>query len=498
MNKLKLLFLLYILPFSIYTQSVSDILNITADNYIGTARFQAMGGAFGALGGDLSAININPAGSAVYNNNEFGITFSNNEKTTKSSYFSSIVNNENRRFSVNQAGGVWVLKNFGEGNLNKISFGINAQTNSSYYDKISVKGINNYSSIDNFFLNNSNGLTLSDLSLGNDSVSYVYRFLGENYGYPAQQAFLAFQGYVLEWDEINNTFFSLASYQNGVNQEHQKNSKGYNNKYNLNFSVNFKEDFFFGINLNIHEVYIENNLYHFETNFDENSAVKSILYEDRLLTIGDGFSLQLGAIKKFNNFRVGFSYQSPTWYTLFDETSQYLETNTVDIDGNYYTDIIDPRVVNLYPEYNIKSPSSITLSSALVLGNFGLISLDLESKDYSKTKVKPKGDFLNLNNEISTELQNTLNIRIGSEFKLNKLSLRAGYNSIESPYINLVDNSSSISFGFGYDLGSTIINFSHKSLEQDNRYQLFDSGLVDKASLELNNSISTISLIFKF
>jgi len=51
--------------------------------------------------------------------------------------------------------------------------------------------------------------------------------------------------------------------------------------------VNFKEDFFFGINLNIHEVYIENNLYHFETNFDENSAVKSILYEDRLLTIGE-------------------------------------------------------------------------------------------------------------------------------------------------------------------------------------------------------------------
>ena len=107
--------------------------------------------------------------------------------------------------------------------------------------------------------------------------------------------------------------------------------------------------------------------------------------------------------------------------------------------------------MNLYPEYNIKSPSSITLSSALVLGNFGLISLDLESKDYSKTKVKPKRDFLNLNNEISKELQNTLNIRIGSEVKLNKLSLRAGYNSIESPYKNLVDNSSSISFGFGYD-----------------------------------------------
>ncbi len=31
------------------------------DNY-GTARFEAMSGAFGALGGDVSALGINPAG----------------------------------------------------------------------------------------------------------------------------------------------------------------------------------------------------------------------------------------------------------------------------------------------------------------------------------------------------------------------------------------------------------------------------------------------------
>ena len=39
-----------------------------------------MGGAFGALGGDLSAININPAGSAVFNTNQYVLSFSNNEK----------------------------------------------------------------------------------------------------------------------------------------------------------------------------------------------------------------------------------------------------------------------------------------------------------------------------------------------------------------------------------------------------------------------------------
>ena len=40
------------------------------DNY-GTARFTAMSGAFGALGGDISAININPAGLSVFNYSTF-------------------------------------------------------------------------------------------------------------------------------------------------------------------------------------------------------------------------------------------------------------------------------------------------------------------------------------------------------------------------------------------------------------------------------------------
>jgi hypothetical protein len=39
-------------------------LRYSQDNLNGTARFRAMG-AFGALGGDLSSLNVNPAGSAI-------------------------------------------------------------------------------------------------------------------------------------------------------------------------------------------------------------------------------------------------------------------------------------------------------------------------------------------------------------------------------------------------------------------------------------------------
>ena len=336
----KISFIILFFSLSLNAQSLNDILKISVDNPIGSARFESMGGAFGALGGDLSAINVNPAGSAVFNDNQYEFTLSNSKKLTKSYYFSDTSSKSKNKFSGNQAGGVWVFKNYGEGNVNKITFSVNAQTNNSYYDNFEITGRNQFNSIDKFFLNNSNGVTISDVSVGsNETVPEVYKFLGEFYGFSAQQTFLAYQGYLIDFNDLNNNFYSLARYNDGVDQQLTSDSKGYNNKYNINVAIQFKKDFYFGLNINTHEIYIENYTRHFESNFDDDSAIKSILFENRLTTYGDGFSFQIGALRKFNKFRIGVSYQSPTWYTLWDETSQYLEIESVDLNGLNYREI---------------------------------------------------------------------------------------------------------------------------------------------------------------
>ena len=46
-------------------QTMYDAFNYSKSNYEGTARTVAMGNAFTALGGDIGAVSINPAGSAV-------------------------------------------------------------------------------------------------------------------------------------------------------------------------------------------------------------------------------------------------------------------------------------------------------------------------------------------------------------------------------------------------------------------------------------------------
>mgnify|MGYP001366011021 CR=1 FL=1 len=53
-------------------QTLNDVSYLTRSGLYGSARYTSMAGAFGALGGDLSAINDNPAASSVFLNSEVG------------------------------------------------------------------------------------------------------------------------------------------------------------------------------------------------------------------------------------------------------------------------------------------------------------------------------------------------------------------------------------------------------------------------------------------
>ena len=499
----KVLFLLLLLVsnFSLNAQSVQEILGYSVDRPNGTARFESMGGAFGALGGDLSAININPASSSVFNDNEYGFTIGTHKVSNNSLFFGNRKKTNNSKFSFNQGGGVWLWKNLGSGNINKISFAINAQTNNSFNDFVDIRGRNTNNSVDKFFLNNSIGFNSDDLSVGNnESVPGVYKFLGEVYGYSAQQAFLAYQAYLIDYDQNTNTFLSGAKYETGVDQIHMLERDGVNSKYNINISMQFKENYFFGLSINTHEIRSETYSIHQESNFSTDSPISEITFENSIITSGEGFSFQLGGIAKLNSLRLGLTYDSPTWYNLWDETFQSLETKSTDANGVNFIDKIDPRILNSYPSYTLKTPSKITTSAALIFGKFGLISLDVISVDYSKIKLKPKRDFTLRNNELKNQLNNTVNFRVGGELRLNQLSLRTGYSKMNNPYksTEFYNSSQSMSIGLGYDFGGTLLNFSYKKFENKRTHQLFDSGLTDLSYINANNYLTNLSIIFKF
>ncbi|MDA8572806.1 transporter, partial [Flavobacteriaceae bacterium] len=78
MNRIFVTFLCLISFNFISAQYLSDGLRYSSGETQGTARYKAMAGAFGALGGDISAISINPAGAAIFNRSQGAISVSNN------------------------------------------------------------------------------------------------------------------------------------------------------------------------------------------------------------------------------------------------------------------------------------------------------------------------------------------------------------------------------------------------------------------------------------
>ena len=51
-------------------ETIYDFMHASADELNGTARYVGVGGAMGAIGGDASAVNSNPAAIGVYRTTE--------------------------------------------------------------------------------------------------------------------------------------------------------------------------------------------------------------------------------------------------------------------------------------------------------------------------------------------------------------------------------------------------------------------------------------------
>ena len=72
------------LPVLAYSQTAIDAFQLSHSDLRGTARYMSMGGAFGALGGDLSTLNNNPGGIGLYRKSELGVTLNIEASSIKS------------------------------------------------------------------------------------------------------------------------------------------------------------------------------------------------------------------------------------------------------------------------------------------------------------------------------------------------------------------------------------------------------------------------------
>ncbi|SDB67178.1 Outer membrane protein transport protein (OMPP1/FadL/TodX) [Flavobacteriaceae bacterium MAR_2010_188] len=503
MKKISLLVIGLMSMTNFYGQDLNDALRYSSDNITGTARFAAMSGAFGALGGDLTAIGINPAGSAVFTKSYASISLSYLTVRNEVGYFNNQSTDDASKFDIHQIGAAFVFAN---GNIEspwrKLVLSVAYDKTNDFKNRWGAAGANT-NSIYQYFLGYAQGQRLDEISaFPEETIGEAYNDIGQSYGYGNQQAFLGYESFILdpEVDSDENTAYISNVGDGSFNQNYSYRSIGYNGKFSVNVASQFGDNLFVGLNLNSHFINFEKSTYLFESNNNVGSFVTEIDFQNNLRTTGNGFSLQIGGIYKLTNeLRAGLSYSSPTWFRIFEETTQYVSTLVNDETGDF-RQIVDPGTVNIFPEYRLRSPSSYKASLAYVFGEQGLISFDYGRKDYGNIEFRPTDDpaFRAQNDNISNSLKSAATYNFGAEYRVKTWSFRGGYRFEESPYENedFYGNLSGYSLGLGYNFGNFKLDVAYTDHNRDYNQRLYESGLTDTARLKSDNKNVILSLGF--
>ena len=491
--------MLFLFPLGTHAQSMDDLLRFTRTELKGTARYVSMSGAFNALGGDFSAIKDNPAAAAVFLNSEIGLTLKTVENKLDAKYFGSSNSVDSRSSDIDQFGLVLVLSDTEASDFVKLTFAYNYQDENTFNSKFNAGGTNPNRGLDDYFLAFANGIPYRDIKTYDDEdLSQSYKYLGENNGFGSQQAFLGYQSYVINpvtTDDNNTQYVSNSNADKRlVNHDFFVTHSGKNSKHTFSFGAQYQENLYLGFNLNSHQARFRRIDNLVENNYGGTSTFDYTEFENDLLTIGEGFSFQFGAIYKADNLRVGLSYHSPVWYQMTDELVQFIITNKS--NGK---DTIDPGITNIY-QYNMSTPSRYSGGLAYVFGSKGLISVQYDFVNYQNASFEiGNGDdnFINKNKIINSTLKSARTLKIGGEYRLGRLSFRGGYFNQGSINKKSTDLSKGTSFGLGYDFGGSALNFALSNLVFERSESMYQTGLTDLIELNKDQFQFLVSYSFK-
>jgi long-subunit fatty acid transport protein len=408
-------------------QTYQDVLRYSQPQYSGTARSVAMGGAFGSLGGDFSALSINPAGIATYRSSEISITPSIILNSTKSTINSPSMEDDKTSFAMNQIGFVGTYRPMREVKKGIASthfaIGYNRNNNFNYRTMAAVRNADY--SVTDLITFNSKGFFPDELS----GISM-----------------LAYESYLTDFNDIDTSYTSYLEYGDLVNQTRIIDKDGYSGEINITVGTNISNILLIGVSLNFTMLNYEEETKYFEQYSENNpknlSTFNRYSVSDYLEASGNGVNLKIGFIlKPMDKLRIGAAYHTPTWYNIEEEYGSRIDgiffENLPDINTNETFANYDGRY-----DYNFNTPDKFIASTSYVFGKIAIVSFDYEYINYANAKFRTTQDtfedisfIADQNDMIDETFTNTNNFRAGAEFRLNKqISLRGGYAFQASPY----------------------------------------------------------------
>jgi len=262
-------------------QDVSTLRNTidvySNSNMIGSSKYNSMAGSMGALGGDFSVLNSNPAGIAVSIASEFSGTLSLENSKNTSTFGGQSLTYKMNNTDLGNVGGIAAFQIDKNSPWKFVNIAVN----------YSSQSLEDYSEVG-----------------GNDNVVFDIK-----------------NGAGALIDQI-----SFAG--------HAYNRYGHLSKMSLGVGANYNNNIYFGAGLNFHNAALDQ---YDSAAFTDNSGRTSVYNKQYtpFSETSDGFSATVGVIGKINpQFRLGAALETPTWWNIARIYDEY-ENPT---DGTYSED----------------------------------------------------------------------------------------------------------------------------------------------------------------
>lgn len=472
--------------FFAFGQNEVDVYRLSNTYVQGSARFDAMGGSFGALGAESGCIGINPAGFGRSSVSSLSFGMSGTSVKTTAQFNANSSSMEAFKVRVPNIAGT-IVSDVSSGNSGLI------------YTQISV-GMNRIANFNNTF--NYSGQQFESLldvfASGAGGIDPE-----ELYYYQPYTASLAYQAYAIDPDANNNYFPRL----NSGDMIHNRTvlNKGGINEFYLAISANYLDKIYFGASISYNTINFSESVVHKETLTDTSGvSLRSFIYQYDYATKGGGTNLKLGAIFLPADFlRLGIALHTPTFYQITDESSA-----TMEAVHDYGIEKVDPSFVpsDKY-KYRIWTPTKVVGSLGLVFGDNGCINVDLEYLNYGWGRLKTTTDeayveynYTAENQIVKDQFMDALNIRVGGEWAINNMFfIRGGYgyypkgDTLARSYGKSYNQT--ISGGLGFRFNRVYLDISVRYLTQSSVYKAF---FESRTELNVVNTTFNIGMQYKF
>ncbi|AEV34088.1 OmpP1/FadL family transporter [Owenweeksia hongkongensis] len=460
MKKAHLILMLAAGSFGLSAQSIDHLSLFSGTDLHGTPRYVSMGGAFTALGNDMSALHINPASGGVYRNDNFSFTLGFQNRGSETSFLGNNQEFNDFNFMLENIG---LVKKFGS--KGKYFFSLSYQKQADFSNFYSVSGVNRYN-IDANGLET--GVTLGEYWL--DAANPNYRFNTNSLGFTSNE--LAQQGFLEEASSLGtvlltdtNGYASIYDYwpDDATDINYRVEETGGRNEFALNLGGNFEDKFYYGIGIGFTSLNYRRIATLSESGYADSSYVVESIVNYRNEVDASGINLKLGFIyRPVQALRIGASLETPTWWYRVDE----MQSVSVDAIAFDNTQFIGTEYLIDDIRYSIKSPMIARAGAAVVLGKHVIVSADYEYTNSQNLTLSERDgyDYSGFQADWETASQSTHGLKGGVELRFSSLYLRGGYQyrtSFFKEQFEYESDRSVYAFGIGYKSGSMGIDLGY-------------------------------------